>query len=217
MVQRAVDCQVAQEVAVAEELARLGATAALIERLTGFGARWSRNLVRRYDGPMAQKPRDVRYFDADPDRRYHGRLCISRMEAAPSNLSPGTQLIEAYFAYRGMAQHMPNGMLDINDAAQVIELYRAGVARVHKCKCNRKFLTFSQRLLCPVCVLMERSFCKNCHLPLPENARHTTLYCTTCAKSPQRIAMRRRARRNEASSSRIEFGRLRGKDVNVMT
>lgn len=215
MVQRAVDCEVAQEVAVAEELAKLGATASLIERLTGFGARWNRTLVRRYGGPIAQKPRDPRFFDEDPDRRHHAWLCVVMSEDQPANLSPGAQLIEAYIAYRGIAQP---GVLNINESAQIIDLYRTGNAWIRSCtQCNRDHLLLSERLVCPECRLIARTFCKNCHSQLPDNARHTTLYCSTCATSPERIALRRRARRNRVSGQRVEASRVRLAAVHLTT
>jgi hypothetical protein len=208
MAQRAVDCETAQEVSVAQELARLGATAALIERLTGFGARWNRSLVRRYGGPIAQKPRDARFFDEDPARRHQGWLCIVMSEDQPANLSPGAQLVEAYIAYRGSAQQP--GILDINESAQVIDLYRTGNAWIRSCtQCKKEHLVLSERQLCPECWLMSRTFCKNCDRQLEESARHTTLYCSTCSTSAERIALRRRARRNRRAGQLLEVGPAR--------
>src|ERR1700730_17429431 len=167
MVHRAVDCETAEEVGVAEWLAKLGASAALIERLTGFGSRWVRGAVRRHAGPLAKKPRDpLRQFGRDPTRLLHGwMICIVMYEYQPAHLSEGARLVEAYLAYRGIAQ--PPGMLDINECAQIIDLYQNNNAWLQPCRqCHRTHLVLSDLTICALCATKASIFCNICKEPL---------------------------------------------------
>ncbi|MGH3430682.1 MAG: hypothetical protein ACRDQZ_24475 [Mycobacteriales bacterium] len=181
MVQKAVDYETAKEVAVAEALAELGACAARIERLTGFGARWIRGLVRRHDGPLAQKPRDaVRWFSEDPSRLLHGWVvCAVLHEVGAPNLSRGARLVEAYRAYRRLAE--PQVLLDINECALIIDLYAQGSAWLRPCtECRKPHLVLAEGSVCAVCQMMARTFCKRCGKPLEEGNR-VRLYHRDCA------------------------------------
>lgn len=184
MVQKAVDLETAQEVEVAERLAGLGASPALIERLTGFGPRWVRACVRRHNGPLAQKPRDpLRRFGDDPLRLLHAWIISSVMyDFQSSNSSPGARLLGAYLAYRGTAR--PPGVLDINECAQIIELYCRGEARLRPCaKCRTGHLVLSEGTsLCAYCFLKTRTFCQVCQQPMPPSPRHPRLYHPECAQ-----------------------------------
>ena len=199
MSQRAVDFETARLVSVAQALARLGATPVLIERVTGFGPRWVRGLVRQHGGPLAQRPRDPRYFDEDAGRRLDGWYYLTMYLDQPCNVSMGTRILEAYLAYRAAQQP---GVLDINDCAQVVELLEAGEATVGTCReCHGGHLVFSEGRTCPECFLLARTFCRHCHKQLEEGARHTTLYCADCSDSPERISLLRRLRRMRRSGT----------------
>lgn len=181
MVQKAVDYETAREVAVAEALARLGAGAALIERRTGFGARWIRGLVRRHGGPLAQKPRDaLRWFGEDPPRLLHGWVvCVLLQEVEAPNLSRGARLVEAYQAYKRLAD--AQAILDINDCALIIDLYAEGNAWLRPCTdCGKPQLVLAEGSVCAVCQMIARTFCRRCGKPLEEGNR-SRLYHRDCA------------------------------------
>jgi hypothetical protein len=184
MVQKAVNLETAREVKVAEDLARLGGNPAVIERLTGFGPRWVRACVRRHNGPLAQKPRDpLRRFGDDPLRLLHAWIISSVMyDFQPSSSSPGARLLGAYLAYRGTVG--PPGVLDINECAQIIELYCRGEARLRPCaKCRVGHLVLSEgSSLCAYCLLKTRTFCQVCHQPMPPSPRHPRLYHPECVQ-----------------------------------
>ena len=183
MVQKAVDYATAQEVAVAEELARLGAGAALIEHLTGFGPRWVRGCVRRHNGPLSQKPRDpLRRFGDDPVRLLHAWI-VSRVmyDFQSVSSSAGARLVSAYLAYRATAH--PPGILDINECAQIIELHTRGEARLRPCAtCKTPHLVLSEgSSLCAFCFLESRLFCRRCQKPMTQSPGHPRVYHVECA------------------------------------
>jgi hypothetical protein len=194
MVQKAVDYETAQEVAIAETLAKLGASPVLIGQLTDFGSRWIRSLVRRYNGPLCQKPKDpLRRLADDPDRLLDGgAMCLVMYEFQPVSLSPGARLIEAYLAYRDMPQH--TRVLDINECAWIIELYRTGSAWLRPCRvCRIPHFVVTENAICAVCALSERVFCKHCHQPLePRGASRQ--YHEQCARESLRERRRSSAR-----------------------
>src|SRR5579884_923419 len=131
MTQRAVDFETAQWVSVAQALARFGAAPGLIERVTGFGPKWSRRLVKRHGGPIALRPRDPKYFDTDARRRHDSWYFLSMYLDVPANIPMGIRLLEAYLAYRAAQQP---GVLNINECAQIADLCGAGEAKVGTCK-----------------------------------------------------------------------------------
>lgn len=195
MVHRAADYHTAKEVFVAVELAQSGAASALIERLTGFGPRWVRGIVRENGGALALKSKDpLRWFEEDPQRLLHARFVQMAYERQPANESTGRRLLSTYNAYRRVASNP--GLLDINECAQVIDLYQSGNAWVRECsQCQERHLVLAERALCPICRLMAREFCRGCGQPLPTVERRLRAYCDTCSPRSVRLAIRRRVRR----------------------
>lgn len=195
MVHRAADYHTAKEVFVAVELAQCGAASALIERLTGFGPRWVRGIVRENGGALAMKPKDpVRWFEENPQRLLHARFVQMAYERQPSNESTGRRLLSTFIAYRRVAANP--GLLDINECAQVIDLYQSGNAWVRECsQCQERHLVLAERALCPICRLMAREFCRGCGQPLPVSEGRPRAYCDTCSPRSVRLALRRRVRR----------------------
>ncbi len=195
MVQRAADYDTAQEVFVAVELARCGAGASLIERITGFGPRWIRGVVRQNGGALARKPRDpLRWFEEDPQRLLHARYVVMAYECQPANLAVGRRLLGAFRAYRMVAQYP--GLLDINECAQIVDLYQTGNAWVRTCaECRSPHLVLSERPLCPVCRSIAREFCRGCHQPLEARDGRSRAYCDACSPRAVRLALKRKAKR----------------------
>lgn len=195
MVHRAADYRTAKEVFVAVELAQSGAASALIERLTGFGPRWVRSIVRDNGGALAMKSKDpVRWFEENPQRLLHARYVQMAYERQPSNETTGRRLLSTYYAYRRVASNP--GLLDVNECAQVIDLYQSGNAWVRECsQCQERHLVLAERALCPICRLMAREFCRGCSQPLPAAEGRLRAYCGTCSPRSVRLAIRRRARR----------------------
>ncbi len=200
MVHRAANVSTAQEVSIAVELARLGAASALIERLTGFGSRWVRGIVRANGGALAIKLKDpVRWFERDPQRLLHARYVQMAYERQPANEAIAKRLLTTYIAYRRVAASP--GVLGINECAQLIDLYQRGEACVREClHCQEKHLVIVDRATCPICRLMRREFCRGCEQPLPEHAERRA-YCDTCSPRSVRKALRRRGRLPLASVS----------------
>ena len=191
---RAVDCGTATKVLVAASLAKMGACVPVLERTTGFGARWARVLVKKHGGPLAYKTRDGRYFDSDANRRHNAWLAVVLYDGRVEK-TPGAKLAAAYEQYR---THAPSGagVLTINEFAEAIELYLRREAQLRRCtECSEEHLVFEERPLCPLCQLMLRTFCRRCAAQLADGVRHTTLYCPSCSTSADRVAERRRARR----------------------
>jgi hypothetical protein len=195
MVHRAADYHTAREVFVAVELAQFGAASALIERLTGFGPRWVRSIVRENGGTLALKSKDpVRWFEEKPERLLHARFVQMAYERQPSNESTGRRLLSTFAAYRRVAANP--GLLDINECAQVIDLYQSGNAWVRECsRCQERHLVLAERALCPICRLMAREFCRGCGQLLPPAEGHPRAYCDACSPRSVRLALRRRVRR----------------------
>lgn len=194
---RAADPNDAKEVIVAVELARCGAASGLVERLTGFGTRWVRSIVRENGGVIAMKSKDpMRWLEESPQRLVHARYIQTAYDVQPANESIGRRLINAYTAYRRVT---PNpGLLDINECAQVIDLYQSGNAWVRECsQCQERVLVLSEHSQCPICRWMEREFCRGCgrELPTPGAEGRHRVYCDNCTSPSGRLAVRRRERR----------------------
>jgi hypothetical protein len=201
MTQRAVDYPTAQEVFVAVELARQGAAAPLIERLTGFGPRWVRGVVRAQGGALAMKLKDpVRWFEGDPQRLLHARYVQMAYERQPANEALGRRLLTTYVAYRRV---VPNpGLLGINECAQLIDLIQRGDAWVRDClECQQKHLVIGDRATCPLCRFIERESCRGCGGALPIAQVRQRAYCDSCSPSAVRQALRRRTRAPRAAVS----------------
>lgn len=215
MVQRATDAETAREVLVADELARCGASAALIERLTGFGSRWVRRTVRRNGGAMACKPQDpLRWFERDPERLLHARSVVLTFINQPANRSPGRRLLDAYLSYRALAPQP--GSLEINKCAEITELYRNQSVWMRMCsECRLTHLVLSEHALCPVCRLIAREFCRGCRAPLPARSNPARAYCDQCTPRAARLARKRLPKRplsvprpvNVTPASRAEIAR----------
>lgn len=198
MLHRAVDYKTAQEVCVAVELARKGAGALVLERVTGFGSRWCRELVRDHGGPIARRLRDPhRWFEEDPQRLLHGTYVVMAYECQRVNRSPGRRLLGAYEYYRRITRQP--GLLDVNECAQIIDLYQKGNAWIRPCKgCPLSHLVLYERPLCPVCRFLSKSLCRRCKEPL-EDVPPGTAYCNTCVEQlPNLAARRRREQRKRA-------------------
>lgn len=208
MMHRAVDYRTAQEVCVAVELARRGAGALVLERVTGFGSRWCRVLVRENGGPISRRLRDPhRWFETDPQRLLHGRYIVMAYECQRANRSPGRRLLGAYEVYRRVARQP--GLLDINECAQIIDLYQTGNAWVRKCRdCPALHLVLYERPLCPTCRFLAKTLCRRCSKPL-ENVPAGTAYCQCCVdQMPGLAARRRREQEKRAHRGTEEGGRL---------
>jgi hypothetical protein len=215
MVHRAADYHTALEVFVAVELARGGAASVLIERLTGFGARWVRSIVRENGGALALKSKDpLRWFEEHPMRLLHARYVQMAYERQPANDSIGRRLLNTYGAYRRVVSSA--SLLDINECAQVIDLCQSGNAWVRECtECQQKHLVLTERTLCPICRLMAREFCRGCRQLLPATGSPLRAYCDTCSPRAVRLALRRRSRRGvaivaEAGASRASLPAAQG-------
>ncbi len=202
MLYKPTDLRTAQEVMLAYELAKAGAGAALIERLTGFGPRWARNVVRESGGELARKPRDPRAgFEADLDRLVHARYLTSAYEAQPAHLPLSKQLLHTYLAYR---RALCPALWDLNECAQLIDLYQRGVLWVNSCsQCYVPYLALAQRKHCPTCRLVERIFCRGCGVALGGD-HGAKVYCDTCSPRAVRRALRRQARRGELRRAPLE-------------
>lgn len=197
MLRRASDYKTAQEVAVAVDLARCGATVALIERMTGFGRRWIRGIMRKYGGKLARKSTGpVTWFEEKPQRLLQACYVVLAYECEAEEHSPGRRLVDAYREYRVVARDP--GILTINECAQIVDLYRKGSAFLLSCTaCKTVHLALSERPLCPMCRMMEREFCKGCQCPLKN--RGASLYCEACSPRWVRRSLQRKNKKPQAS------------------
>lgn len=192
---RSADYPTAQEIFVAVEMAKLGAAAIVIERLTGFGARWARGIVREHGGALALKWKDpIRWFEANPERLLHAAYVQCAYDMQSTAQSVGRRLLAAYRTYRNATSEP--GLLDINACAQIIDLYQSGNAWVRECtECGLKHLVLSERTLCPLCRIEGREFCRGCGELLPENHAPLRAYCDNCSPRAVRMAIYRRTHR----------------------
>jgi len=216
IVRRAADFQTAQEVVLAVELARVGAASALIEQLTGFGSRSIRRIVREHGGALAMKFKDpVRWLEDDPQRLLHARFALMPYVLQPSTDSIARKLLSAYNAYRHLAP--PPQLLDVNECAQVINLYQSGNAWLRECgDCQEMYLVLADRSSCPLCRFIAREFCRGCSTLLaPSNGRPRSAYCVECSPRSVRLAIRRKTRRIHVKV-RAEPAMLRQKVVEAL-
>lgn len=193
MAHRASDFEVAREVFLAVELAQQGAATVLIERLTGFSPRWVRAVVRENGGALAMKLKDpVRWLELDLERLMHAQYVVMVYENQPASDRLGYKLLNSYKAYRRVAANLM--LLSINECAQIIDLYQRGEAWVRDCmSCQQRHLVLSERAVCPMCLLLEREFCRGCGTELGTAAVRLRSYCETCSPRPVRKALRREA------------------------
>lgn len=194
MLHRAADYATAKEVCVAVELARFGATGALIERVTGFGTRWVRGIVREHGGAPAAKAKDVgRWLDQDPDRLLQARYATLLFEQQPLSKSLGSRILAAYRSYRNVPPDPV--LLGITEFAQVIDLYQSHKLWVRSCPvCESRYLVHSEQGLCPQCRITAQTFCRSCERPLPAGLKRRRFYCDACAQRSVRSASRERDR-----------------------
>lgn len=189
MTQRASDYQAAEQVLIAVALARSGASATLIEQMTHFGVRWIRRTIRENGGVLALKSHDARWFERDPQRLLQAMFFWMSYQLQPANDLPGRRLVDAYCAYRAFAGA---GILDINKCAQVIELCQSQEAWMRTCsECRISHLVLSERALCPICRLIERSFCRGCGKALQADPARPRSYCPQCSSRSARLARKR--------------------------
>jgi len=193
MTQRASDYQAAELVLIAVSLARAGASATLIEQMTQFGVRWIRKTIRENGGVLALKSHDPRWFERDPQRLLQAMFFLMAYQLQPANDLPGRRLVDAYCAYRAFVRQ---GALDINKCAQVVNLYESREAWLRNCsECRISHLVLSERALCPICRLIERSFCRGCSRPLGSDPARPRSYCSQCSSRSARLARKRQVPR----------------------
>lgn len=176
----------AQNVIVAVELARLGATRQVIQRRTGFGHCWTRRIINENneDGSGYRRRSDpARWFAREPDRILHGSYIVKAYLANKPIAHPGDRLRRTYLTYQRMVDAP---VLDINVADEIIELYTTGMAWERTCAdCGQVHLVVSDFSRCPVCRRVEAMLCKGCGGALPERSGverrgRPRLYCGRC-------------------------------------
>ncbi|MGI9295886.1 MAG: hypothetical protein ACR2PS_18035 [Pseudomonadales bacterium] len=179
----------AEDVILAYELATLGATPQLIERLSSFGARWARNVVREQCGVQSchrRKDDPANWFEKDADRILHGYYVVKAYWATNADDHRAKRLIEAFNTYRDMNF---NPILDINQSADVIDLAESGMAWERTCSsCRLRHLVVSEHSECPVCRRLHAMLCQGCGDPLPETNSperrgRPRKYCEGCENS----------------------------------
>lgn len=207
MLHRAADYATAKEVCVAVELARFGATGALIERVTGFGTRWVRGIVREHGGAPAAKAKDVgRWLDQDPDRLLQARYATYLFEQLPLSKSIGSRILAAYRAYRNVPPDPV--LLGITEFAQIIDLYQSHKIWLRVCPaCESSYLIYSEQALCPQCRIDAQTFCRSCQAPLPAGLKRRRTYCEACAPRSIRNASRERGRHIQIDVRDESYGR----------
>lgn len=184
----------ADDVNVALELARCGASTALIRSLTDFGPRWVRGLVRQ-NGGLAAKPVDLlRWFQKDPQRLIHGRCVVLAHERQPITLSKGRRLLNAYYAYRAVASQP--GLLTILQCAEIIRMQEAGSVYTRSCaQCHLPYLVLNHQVECPVCHFVEKLSCRGCGAYMNVSDAALTLgrrYCEQCVGERRTVRHQRR-------------------------
>jgi len=187
MLQRAVDRETASEILVAVDLAKLGAGAALIGELTGFGPRWVRRVVQRNGGAIARRERDPhRWIAEEPNRSIHAAVGLCAYGLQPARATAAMKLKVSYEAYCNV---MPRAhIMDVNMLAQMIELYDDGDAQMRLCtECREAHLVLAEQPMCSACRLYERTFCRACQAELPHVDGPPRAYCISCAPRPWRV------------------------------
>ncbi len=176
----------AQDVLIAVELAKLGASVHVIEGVTGFGSRWARRMVKENKGAgygYRRKEYPAAWFDRDPERILHGWYVVSAFIANSYIPHYATRLMEAYMTYRLVTDHP---VLGINESFDIIDLYQQGNAWIRTCtSCHATHLVVSEHSQCPVCRRLEMMLCKGCGAPLPEKSKlerrgRKRIYCDNC-------------------------------------
>jgi hypothetical protein len=188
MLKRALACS-AQDVVLSIELARRGAGTTLITELTGFGARFVRQIVRGHGGTTGRANDSRIWFQQDPHRLVHGRLLLQAYELQPSSYTPGQRLLAAYDAYRESA--CQPGVLGLQHCYNLVQLYQKGEVAHRNCgQCRLPYLILSERTVCPVCYTVGRVFCLGCgtYLRLSDaTIARGRRYCDECAPQKRRV------------------------------
>lgn len=197
MVHRAADYQMAKEVCVAVDLARAGAPSALIERVTGFGKRWVRSIVREHGGAPSTKAKDVgRWLDQEPDRLIQAQYALRLFEQCPLNASMGSRIFAAYKSYRNVPPDPV--LLGITEFAQIVDLFQSRKVWARACTdCEHVYLVHTERSLCPNCRTIDSFVCRGCQQPLPAHLSSRRQYCDECSPRAVRKATLDRTRHIE--------------------
>lgn len=192
----------AEGVILAHELAELGASPQLIDRLTGFGERFSRGIVRcKGDATCTHRRKDdpAKWFDKDSERILHGSLVVKAFWATVSDDHRAKRVIDAFNTYRQM-NFSP--ILTVVDCADIIDLAECGLAWERTCAtCRQRHLMVSEHSECPVCRRLRAMLCNGCGVPLPEDEPkerrgRPRQYCAGCeSKRSDRVLKTDRQRR----------------------
>lgn len=193
---RVSDLANAEVVILAHELADLGGTAQLLERLTGFSARWCRSIVRGQGGMQGVQRRmddPANWFDKDAERILHGGYVVKAYWATQAVEHRAKRLIEAFNTYREINF---NPILTIVQCADIIDLAESGMAWERTCtSCRQRHLVVAEHPECPVCRRLRAMLCKGCGVPLPENKSkerrgRPRWYCEICESSRSRRVLK---------------------------
>jgi transcriptional activator FlhC len=199
---RVTDLTNAQDVILAHDMARVGGTPQLLERLTGFGARWARAVVKEECGvqPAHRRKDDPAvWFEKDSERILHGYYVVKAYRRTNTDDHRASRLIEAYNTYRELSS---DPILDINHCADIIELAETGMAWERTCSsCRMRHLVVTEHYECPVCRRLQAMLCKGCGDVLPEPNKterrgRPRLYCNECETNrASRVLKSKRDRR----------------------
>ena len=156
MAHKATSPETAKRVLEAQGLARGGASSALIGRLTGFGPRYIRALVKNQGGVLSRKPRHPRHWMRERSRLAHVQYIVLFYESQYAHASAAGRILRVYALYETWIGEQK--LLDLDQCAQVIDLYeRLGLHECHCKKCPHTFLAPTDELICPKCRLGHRS------------------------------------------------------------
>jgi hypothetical protein len=154
------DCDTARAVILAADLARNGAAASLIARLTGFSHRWARAMAREHQTASPLRLGDpIAWFEASPRHQYLTHMFLFMYELQPTDQPAGTRLLEARDCLCLIARHHPP--LDINRCAQLVELYERGDVRTAVCtRCPVERFVLSYIPVCALCQMRDAFLCE---------------------------------------------------------
>ena len=152
MVYKATSPEVAKRVLEARALAKVGASSVLIRQLTGFDPRFVRRLVKAAGGKLARKPRAPERWMRDRQRLIHVPCIVLFYESQDVRASLAGRLLRTYALYSAWIGEARS--LDLDQCAQVIELYEQGCLLECQCtRCPYTFFALAQQSICPKCRL----------------------------------------------------------------
>jgi Flagellar transcriptional activator (FlhC) len=152
MVHKPTSPEAAKRVLEARALAKAGASSALIVRISGFGPRFVRGLVRSQGGVPSRKPRNPARWMRERTRLAHVPYVVLFYESQYTTSSPADRLLRAYQLYESWLGE--EKVLDLDQCAQVIDLYNRRLLRRCRCiRCPHTFLALTAQWLCPKCRL----------------------------------------------------------------